>query len=362
MYSPWTQRDVSLIDKTKLMVFPRNVLVGHDAIDKVGDIVNDLDTDANGLVVLDNFSKRTLQPRIQQVMENAGFNVEFYESPGPTMKSVQAAVKQGKNHGASFYLGVGGGSVIDVAKLSAYQHGPGFVSVPTTASHDGICSGRASIKEQNGSTSKEAKPPAAIVADTGIISQAPFRMLSAGCADVISNLTACLDWELAHRLKDEEFSTFAAVLAKSGADMILQNADVIKPGLEESSWIAIKSLIVSGVSMAVAGSSRPASGAEHLFSHSLDRLAPGKAMHGEQVGIGTMIMMNLHGGDWEYVRDGLKSIGAPTTAKELGIPKSKIIEALTTCHTLRPERYTILGESGLTKAAATKVCKQIGVF
>lgn len=353
---------MSLIDKTKLMVFPRNVLVGHDAIDQLGHIMKDMDTDANGLIVVDAFTKRTLAPRLQAVMENEGFNVEFYESAAPTMKSVHAAVKQGKAAGASFYIGAGGGSVIDVAKLAAFQHGPGFISVPTTASHDGICSGRASIKEQNGSNSKQAKPPVAIIADTGIISQAPFRMLSAGCADVISNLTACLDWELAHRLKDEEFSTFAAVLAKSGAEMILDNADVIKPGLEESSWIAIKSLIVSGVSMAVAGSSRPASGAEHLFSHSLDRLAPGKAMHGEQVGIGTILMMNLHGGDWERVRAGLQAIGAPVTAKELGIPKQKIIDALTTCHLLRPERYTILGESGLTKNAATKVCKQTGVF
>ncbi|MGB1697594.1 MAG: NAD(P)-dependent glycerol-1-phosphate dehydrogenase, partial [Thermoplasmatota archaeon] len=351
---------MSVIDKTKLMVFPRNVLVGHDAIDKLGAIVRDLDTEANGIIVVDAFSKRTLAPRLQKVMEAEGFNVEFYESPGPTMKSVHAAVKQGKAHGASYYLGVGGGSVIDVAKLAAYQHGPGFVSVPTTASHDGICSGRASIKELQGSTSKEAKPPVAIVADTGIISQAPFRMLSAGCADVISNLTACLDWELAHRLKDEEFSTFAAVLAKSGAELILDNADIIKPGLEESSWLAIKSLIVSGVSMAVAGSSRPASGAEHMFSHTLDRIAPGKAMHGEQVGIGTIITMNLHGGDWKRVRAGLQAIGAPTTAKELGIPKGKIIEALTTCHELRPDRYTILGESGLTKNAAQKVCKETG--
>ena len=85
-------------------------------------------------------------------------------------------------------------------------------------------------------------------------------------------------------------------------------------------------------------------------------------MHGEQVGIGTIITMNLHGGDWKRVRAGLQAIGAPTTAKELGIPKGKIIEALTTCHDLRPDRYTILGESGLTKNAAQKVCKEPGVF
>ena len=85
-------------------------------------------------------------------------------------------------------------------------------------------------------------------------------------------------------------------------------------------------------------------------------------MHGEQVGVGTILMMNLHGGDWRSIKEALIKLGAPTTAKELGIPKAKIIEALTTCHKLRPERYTILGESGLTKEAAMKVCKETGVF
>lgn len=344
------------------MVFPRNVLVGSGAIDALGGIVGDLAVGQSCLVVVDEMTKKLIGAQVEASLTNAGYEVTFYTSDGPTMKSVKAAVAEGKRIGAGFYVGAGGGSVIDVAKLAAFQDGPGFVSVPTSASHDGICSGRASIKEQHGSTSMEAKPPIAIVADTTVISKAPHRMLVAGCADVISNYSAVLDWELAHRLKAEEFSTFAAVLAKSGADLLMDNVEAIHPGHEESAWLAIKSLIVSGVSMAVAGSSRPASGAEHMFSHALDCIAPKPAMHGEQVGVGTILMTYLHGKDWRRIRDTLKTLGAPVTAKELGIPKNVIIEALTTCHTLRPERYTILGESGLTEGAALKLCKATGVL
>lgn len=350
------------VQKAKLMVFPRSVLVGAKTLARLGEIVADLETSSTGVVVVDAVTKKLVGKEVQKSLEGAGFTVHFYESPGPTMKSVQAAVRLGKEVGAGFYVGAGGGSVIDVAKLAAFQHGPPFISVPTSASHDGICSGRASIKETQGSTSKEAKPPAAIVADTSVISKAPYAMLTAGCADVISNLTAVLDWQLAARLKAEEYSSFASVLAESGAELVLDNIDVIKPGIEEAAWITVKSLVVSGVSMAVAGSSRPASGAEHLFSHALDRIAPGSAMHGHQVGVGAILMMHLHGGDWKRIRDALRQIGAPTTAKELGIPKAKIIEALTTCHKLRPERYTILGESGLTKDAAVRLGKATGVF
>jgi glycerol-1-phosphate dehydrogenase [NAD(P)+] len=347
-------------EKLKHMVFPRHVLVGTRALDRLGDTVSDLELDPTGVVVVDANTRRLVGDRVLRSLEGSGFVPHFYESTGATMKSVQACMRLGKKVGASWYIGAGGGSVIDVAKLAAHQHGPAFVSAPTSASHDGICSGRASIKENRGSVSLEAKPPAAIVADTEIIAKAPYRMLAAGCADVISNLTAVLDWKLAHRLKAEEYSSFAAVLARTAAEQVVENTAIIRPGIEEACWLVVKSLVVSGVSMAVAGSSRPASGAEHLFGHAIDRLSPGP-MHGEVVGVGSILTMNLHGGDWESIRNALREVGAPTTAKELGVPPKKVIEALMTCHKIRPERYTILGESGLTKEAATRVCKVTGV-
>ncbi|RLF57820.1 MAG: NAD(P)-dependent glycerol-1-phosphate dehydrogenase, partial [Thermoplasmata archaeon] len=251
---------------------------------------------------------------------------------------------------------------IDVSKLSAYRSNIPFISVPTAASHDGIASPMASIKDKNSPTSKKAVSPLAIIADTSIIKKAPYRMLSSGCADVISNLSAIKDWELAHRLKNEEFSTYAYSLSKTSAELIMENSDLIKTYTEEGVWIAVKGMIVSGVAMSVANSSRPASGAEHMFSHALDAIAPGKALHGEQCGVGAIMMLYLHGEDWKSVRDTLKEIGAPTNAKELGIPKKKIIEALVKAHSMRPDRYTILGEGGLTKEAAKNIAKKTGVI
>ena len=90
--------------------------------------------------------------------------------------------------------------MIDTAKISAFNLDLPFISIPTATSHDGIASSRASIPTGEGSASLEAEPPVAIVADTGIIASAPHRLLAAGCADIISNYTAILDWELAHRL------------------------------------------------------------------------------------------------------------------------------------------------------------------
>jgi len=118
-----------------------------------------------------------------------------------------------------------------------------------------------------------------------------------------------------------------------------------------------KALVSSGVAMSIAGSSRPASGSEHKFSHALDRIAKKPALHGEQCGVGTIMMMYLHGGDWEAIRNALLTIGAPTTAHALGVTDEEVIEALVHAHEIAPERYTVLGDSGLNFEAAEKLAK-----
>ncbi|MGD1061040.1 MAG: NAD(P)-dependent glycerol-1-phosphate dehydrogenase, partial [Methanomassiliicoccales archaeon] len=265
---------------------------------------------------------------------------------------VETAAKEVK---ASFLLGVGGGSKIDLAKMAAKDLGLEFISIPTSASHDGIASGRASIKNNSMPLSLEAKVPLGVVADTAVIVKAPYRLLAAGCADVISNSTALLDWEFARRLRNEEFSRSAAALADYSAQTVIESADLIRPNLEESVWIVIRPIIISGISMSVAGSSRPTSGSEHMFSHALDLIAPGKALHGEQCGVGCIMMMYLHGGDWMKIKSALQKIGAPTTARELGLTREQVIEALVTAHKIRKDRFTILGNQGLTQDAAERI-------
>jgi glycerol-1-phosphate dehydrogenase [NAD(P)+] len=195
-----------------------------------------------------------------------------------------------------------------------------------------------------------------------VIVQAPFRLLASGCADVVSNVTAVLDWKLAQRLRNEEFSSTAATLAEYAAQEIADHAPLIKPNLEESVWIAIRPMIVAGIAMSVAGSSRPCSGSEHLFSHALDRAARRPALHGEQCGVGAVMMMYLHGGDWRRLRTALHAIGAPTTARELGVSPEEVIESLVLAHRVRPERYTILGDNGLSKEAAERLATVTGVI
>ena len=359
--------------KYKTMVFPREVIVGHNTTDQIKGMCRRITRSKNALIVVDKNTKKISGDKIAKILSGASYEINtiVISSPimqkdvhvaWPTMKEVNSVVKAAEKYESEFLMGVGGGSVIDVTKLAAYELSQLFVSVPTSAAHDGMASPRAALKDKKGSVSKTAVSPMAILADTEIISKAPYRMLASGCADVISNLSAVKDWELAHRLKNEEFSTFAASLSETSAKLLLYKAEDIRSGLEEAVWQAVKCMITSGVAMSVADTTRPASGSEHMFSHVLDRIAPGKALHGEQCGVGAIMMMYLHGEDWEEIRNFLKTIGAPTTAKELRIPKKKIVEALLNAQKIRPERYTILGEQGLTYDAAKKLAKITGVI
>ncbi len=341
--------------KVRNMSFPRQVLAGHDVTGHVGRMCEDFELKGTGLIVTGQTTGVLAAKLVRESLIGKRFEVQQVEVGPATQQNLVKVEEVAKDVKASFLLGVGGGSKIDLAKLTSLNLRIPFLSIPTSASHDGIASPRASIKDGSNSLSLNASVPMGIVADTGVIVKAPYRLLAAGCADVISNTTAILDWELADRLRSEAFSSSAANLSKYAAETIIENAHTIKPNLEDSVWVAIRPIIISGISMAVAGSSRPTSGSEHMFSHLLDKIAPGKALHGEQCGVGSIMMMYLHGGEWRRIREALQQIGAPTSAKELGVTKEEIIEALVHAHEIRKDRYTILGDSGLNPDAAERL-------
>ncbi|MFQ5800438.1 MAG: NAD(P)-dependent glycerol-1-phosphate dehydrogenase, partial [Candidatus Hydrothermarchaeales archaeon] len=267
-----------------------------------------------------------------------------------------------RNNCSRFAVAVGGGKVIDVTKLASKNSGIEFLSIPTAAAHDGIASSRASIKRDGNTVSIGANAPVAIIADTAVIQRGPYRLLASGCGDIISKYTSVKDWELARDKRGEEFSEYAAALSMMSAKIIMDSSATISNGSEESTRKVVKALISCGVAMSIAGSSRPASGSEHKFSHALDAIAQNPALHGEQCGVGTIMMMRLHGGDWEKIKEALSKIGAPTTAKELGIEEGLIVKALVKAREIRPERYTILEEVKLTERDAERLARETGVI
>lgn len=344
------------------MELPRKVVIGHDALLQVVEVCDDLKMGENVLIVADENTKKIAGDAVRDLLVDGGYSVQdsiIREADMASIAEVRGIADEVK---ADFLIGVGGGRPIDVAKCASTDTRLPFLSVPTAASHDGIVSSRASVKADGGRKSILAQSPMAVVMDTYVISRAPHKLLAAGCGDIISNSTAVKDWLLARNLKNEYYSSYAASLSEMTAHILIERAESIKPKLEESAWFVAKALVSSGVAMSIAGTSRPASGSEHKFSHALDNICKTPALHGEQCGVGTIMMMYLHGGDWERIRNALLAVGAPTTARGMDIPEENLIEALTTAHNIKKERYTILGDEGLTRDAAENLAKTTRVI
>ncbi len=348
--------------KTRL---PRIISVGPNLIEYVPETLIELgvhESKSPIILVHDSITWDIAGKEIVDLLQDSDISSQHYCIKRPTIEEAKNVSSLALDAQASYILGVGGGSVIDVAKLSSKIARLPFVSIPTNASHDGIASMRASLLERDKKKSFEANPPIAVIADLAIIAKAPFRFLAAGSGDAIANKTAVLDWELAHRLKGERIGEYPRVLADMAAEHVIRDSNLVSRGDLIAAKIVTKALITSSIAMCLAGSSRPASGSEHLFSHALDRILKRPALHGEQTALGSILMMYLHGGDWQRIRGALETIGAPTTAQAAGIPDEKIIEALLIAHTIRPERYTILGSTGLTEQAAREAAEITGII
>jgi len=336
--------------------------VGNETLPLISDICKKLGFSESAFVVTGPETQHVAGGRVVDLLRDKGMDVNHLIVASSTMWDVRAVEERIQELKPQVILGIGGGTKIDVAKLSSARQGIPFISIPTTASHDGIASPVASVKGLSKPYSVVAQSPMAIVADTGIIIQSDYRFTASGCGDAVAKFTAVRDWELAHEAKNEYYGEYAASLALMSATLVMKNMDIIKPGMEEGLRVVLEALISDGVAMSIAGSSRPCSGSEHLFSHALDLVAPNTAMHGEQCGVGTIMMAYLYKMDWKGIKATLQKAGAPTTAEELGVEPKSVIEALVRACTIRPERYTILEEKRLSYDSAEKLAKATGVI
>ena len=323
------------------MVLPRIVVTGPGVLEQLPAVIAELDLPERGLIVCDSNTLKIAGREVNEYLEIGGHQMKKIVVEGANSQEllrVEDAVD-----GIDFLIGVGGGRPIDLAKQAGFNKNIPFVSIPTAASHDGFGSARSSIRQAGRKTSMQAIPPIAVVADTTIISRAPFRLLAAGVGDIVSNQTAVLDWRLDGQKAD--YSEYAAALSEMAAQLVEDGIEKVASGTEEGVRLVVKALISSGVAMSIAGTSRPASGGEHKFSHWLDANSDNPALHGEQCGLGSIVTMYLHGGDWEKIRDTLKAVNAPINSKGLGMDDGMVLSAFINSKEIRPQRTTILDKT-----------------
>jgi len=337
------------------MQLPREVIVGKGILARIPEVAKRLGLKGPVLIIAGKRSSEIAGNTVRDLLAHSGITVDTLLVSSATIRDVLAIEERIAELKPQVLFGVGGGTKIDAAKLSSAHQGLPFVSVPTTLSHDGIASPLASVRGFDKPYSAMSQAPLAIIADTEVINQEPWRFVISGCGDVLAKFTAVKDWRLAHMERGEYYGEYAASLALMSAHLIEENQNRIQEGNEEGTRLLLEALISCGVAMSIAGSSRPCSGSEHLFSHALDMVKESCAMHGEQCGVGAILTSDLWGSNWRRVRDTLRHLGAPTTAKELCVSDDDLVKALELAGSIRPERYTILQQLNLDYEGCKKV-------
>ena len=342
------------------MELPRLIVVGEKNINDIGSFLKSLKNIKKVSLVSGNNVKKIVQNKIESSLSASKIQMVWHLAETNDKRSIKKIEQDVGKSKSELIVGVGGGRSVDIAKIIGFNLDLPFVSIPTSASHDGIASPFVSIKG-NKPHSLVATAPLGVFVDVDIIKKAPKKLLASGCGDLIAKITAVRDWQLGRDKTGEYYGRYSADLALMSAKILMEHSSRFsKKGLDVRE--IVEALISAGVASCIAGSSRPCSGAEHLFSHAVDKLEPGIGLHGEKCGIGAIMIAKLQGQDWRKIVKTLKSVGAPTTAKEIGLKSQVLAKALTIAQSLRPERYTILKEVNMNENKAINLAKSTKVL
>jgi len=240
-------------------------------------------------------------------------------------------------------VALGGGKALDFGKYVAHLLRKPLVVVPTTISNDGFCSPSASLSVEGRRRSFATDVPDMVILDTEILASAPLALMMSGIGDLFCKATSVWDWKYAYRTKGVLVNDFAAVIALNAVDTFdhfnpkdLKNLEFLR--------ILSSSLMMCGLSMAIAGSSRPASGAEHLISHAYDQLAQKTSWHGVQVGVASYLVAHLQQSTLEQVKRCAHESGFWDFVRQHPLERAAFLHAIREARFVKQNYPTILDE------------------
>ncbi len=212
-----------------------------------------------------------------------------------TSEALRERLREGK---PELIVAVGSGVINDLCKWTSFELGLPYVVVATAASMNGYAAANVAARIAGVKVLVEARPPVAVVAEPAVIEQAPREMTAAGFGDTIAKYQSNTDWAMNHLLFGEYFCDFCAGILKDLEHLYLNHPEDICQGERRAIGGLFSALFWTGAAMTLVGTSAPASGGEHLLSHTLDMVADMRGqrhdLHGRQVGVGTLFSAALY--------------------------------------------------------------------
>ena len=319
------------------MGLPTFVRIKPGAIDRVGIYARRRGHRRVAVVVSEGLPGEIVS-RVEEGLKGEGAEwVERIEAGAASFEGA-SAVFASLPEGCEVVVGLGGGKALDVGKYVAFLAGKPYYAVPTSLSNDGFCSPQSSLTMGGKRRSLTAALPFAVVVDTRVCLGAPDCLWWSGVGDLVAKVTAVADWKLAYHCKGEAVDDLAALL--SDATVFQFVARPVKD--EEGIRLLATALMLNGIAMAICGSSRPASGAEHLISHALDEHSARPRLHGMQVGVATYLVSRLQGKGTDRIAEALERSGFWEGIRADPFVKREWIEAVREAPGVKADRFTVL--------------------
>lgn len=335
------------------------IRVGSGVIQELPGILRDLGA-SHIFLVADNYTYEAAGRQVEQLLDQAGlaYHKRVFQTETPLVPNEYAlgSVLAAMTSQDDMLLAVGSGTLNDVTKYVSARTGVPYVIAATAPSMDGYASTVAPTILDGFKTTLPAVYPAAIVADVDILKDAPMPMLTAGFGDIIGKFTSLADWRLSHQLNGEYYCPEVAGVIEAAVETCAANAKALAQREPQAIRAVTEALILSGLAMGMVGVSRPASGAEHQMAHywEMDALRRGEEhpLHGNAVGVGTVLAASLYEMAAEYLPQGfaapdkgqilacLQAAGSCADPKELGIRRELCLKSLLHAMELR-DRFTV---------------------
>lgn len=357
--SQWAGMEYSCACGKSHKVDIQAIRVGSGVIQELPGILRDLGA-SHIFLVTDNYTYEAAGRQVEQLLDQAGlaYHKRVFQTETPLVPNEYAlgSVLAAMTSQDDMLLAVGSGTLNDVTKYVSARTGIPYVIAATAPSMDGYASTVAPTILDGFKTTLPAVYPAAIVADVDILKDAPMPMLTAGFGDIIGKFTSLADWRLSHQLNGEYYCPEVAGVIEAAVETCAANAKALAQRGPQAIQAVTEALILSGLAMGMVGVSRPASGAEHQMAHywEMDALRRGEEhpLHGNAVGVGTVLAASLYEMAAEYLPQGfaapdkgqilacLQAAGSCADPKELGIRRELCLESLLHAMELR-DRFTV---------------------
>ena len=342
---------------------PYHLIVAQGAFDRIADSLGaeftSLTTKKVIFVTEENLQK-IFADRIDRILRDFPLH-EIYFIKEASYDQAAALAKYITMNDIACVIGFGGGTVLDLAKFAAFVSKTRLISLATTLSNDSLSSPVAVL----GTEGKARKTfrctiPDAILVDTDVIRSAPKRQLLAGIGDTVAKYTALHDWKLAESAGREKVDDFAYMISKVAFSSICnhERGDVEDPDFIKD---LTRALVLGGLAMEIAGSSRPSSGSEHLFCHALEENFSEEVSipHGIAVAMGSYAAVLFQNRNLPKMTRVLKKYQIPVRPSDWNLKEETFVAAWQQASATRSDRYTVLNETDLSDTRLSEIYQRM---